>query len=259
MPLHGRNLIIKANGAVIAGAKSCTINIKADTIETSSPQQGQWKEYIAGRKGWSVDTSFLLPYNNGEIVHRMRFAVKDGRFMVNGSPTGTVTHICIWKGGVLADNIPQSNYSILGVRLTHDYLGQYLAVFVDATNESYHSDILTMCNGLFSTTFSNDTKYILAIGEAGGTEWRIVSTSATDTEELRVVLGQDWKPATSVLLSTAQMVGTSVTLIAENTDTGEILTGSAICTSWKITATLGNLVQGSFAFQGTSQLTPVSP
>ena len=259
MPLHGRNLIIKTDGAVIAGAKSCSINIKADTIEISSPQQGQWREYRAGRKGWSVDTSFLLPYNNGEIVHRMRFAVKDGRFMVNGLQRGTAGNICIWTGGTVVDNFPQSQYSLLGVRLTNDYVGRYLAVFVDATDASYHDSILTMCNGLFSTTFSSDTKYILAIGEAGGTEWRIASTTSTDTEELRVVLGQNWKPATSVLLSTAEMVGTSVTLVVENTDNGEILTGTAICTSWKITATLGNLVQGSFAFQGNSQLTPVYP
>lgn len=34
----------------------------------------------------------------------------------------------------------------------------------------------------------------------------------------------------------------------------EQLTGSAICTGWKVTATRGNLASGSFEFQGTGEL-----
>ena len=60
MILHGRNLIIKAGGTAIAAAKSCTIEVQADEIETSSPLTGQWKTYIAGRKSWKVDVSGLV-------------------------------------------------------------------------------------------------------------------------------------------------------------------------------------------------------
>ena len=34
----------------------------------------------------------------------------------------------------------------------------------------------------------------------------------------------------------------------------EVLTGTAIVKDWKITATLGNLAQGSFQFQGVGEL-----
>lgn len=60
MILHGRNLIIKTGGVAVAAAKSCTIDVKADEIEVSSPLTGKWKTYIAGRKSWQVDVSGLV-------------------------------------------------------------------------------------------------------------------------------------------------------------------------------------------------------
>ena len=61
MILHGRNLIVKADGVAIAAARSCDITIAVDDIETSSPSDGQWKHVIAGRKSWSVNVNFLVP------------------------------------------------------------------------------------------------------------------------------------------------------------------------------------------------------
>lgn len=60
MILQGKNLIVKADGSVIAAAKSCTLNIECEIIEVSSPTDGQWKHIIAGMKSWSVSTSHLL-------------------------------------------------------------------------------------------------------------------------------------------------------------------------------------------------------
>ncbi len=60
MILQGKNLIVKANGDVIAAAKSCTLNIESEIIEVSSPTDGQWKHIIAGMKSWSVSTTHLL-------------------------------------------------------------------------------------------------------------------------------------------------------------------------------------------------------
>lgn len=60
MILHGRNLIIKADGVAIAAAKSCTIEVKAKTLEVSSPNDGGWDHSIVGRKSWSVSTNQLV-------------------------------------------------------------------------------------------------------------------------------------------------------------------------------------------------------
>ena len=59
--LQGRNLIIAINGSTIAAAKSCSVDVQADTIKVSSPTDGEWEHIIAGRKSWQVQTSHLMP------------------------------------------------------------------------------------------------------------------------------------------------------------------------------------------------------
>lgn len=60
MALLGQNIIILRGGTAIAGVKSNEIQSGADTIEISSPNSSQWKEYIAGRKEWSVNVNYLV-------------------------------------------------------------------------------------------------------------------------------------------------------------------------------------------------------
>ena len=60
MILQGRNLIIKMNGQAIAAAKSCTIDVSAMKIEVSGPTSGEYEEYMAGRKSWSVAVGGLV-------------------------------------------------------------------------------------------------------------------------------------------------------------------------------------------------------
>lgn len=59
--IHGRNLIIKIGDTAIAGAKSCEIDIQGDNIEIASPSQGAWRDFIAGRKEWSISCGHLIP------------------------------------------------------------------------------------------------------------------------------------------------------------------------------------------------------
>lgn len=61
MAINGNNILIKLNGTAIAGCKSHEIQTGCETIEISSPSQGAWREYIAGRKEWSVSVSYLVP------------------------------------------------------------------------------------------------------------------------------------------------------------------------------------------------------
>lgn len=60
MILHGRNIIVSANGVAIASARSCEFTTTADTEEKSSPMNGMWKEYFVMRKGWSLSLSYLV-------------------------------------------------------------------------------------------------------------------------------------------------------------------------------------------------------
>lgn len=81
--IHGRNLIIKADGTAIAAARSCEVTITSESIEISTPLSGKYKEYIAGRLGWNVTTNQLVTdaVENlkmaGKIVTLMFYVKKD--------------------------------------------------------------------------------------------------------------------------------------------------------------------------------------
>lgn len=57
------------------------------------------------------------------------------------------------------------------------------------------------------------------------------------------------------MFDSVQMVGQSFTIHILQKYGLAYLEGTAICTAFKITATRGNLAQGSFSFQGTGPLT----
>lgn len=63
--VQGNNIIIgwETSTGVFTpfyASKSSTIQVGSETIEISSPTTGLWRDHIAGRKNWSVSTSFLL-------------------------------------------------------------------------------------------------------------------------------------------------------------------------------------------------------
>lgn len=62
MAINGNKIFISFAGSTtpIACTKSNEINTEADLIEVSSPVSGNWKDYIPGRKTWSVTVNFLL-------------------------------------------------------------------------------------------------------------------------------------------------------------------------------------------------------
>ena len=63
--MNGNNIIVYWNGTAIAAVKSNSIKTKADTIETASPTNGEWKTHIAGRKEWQISVSYLILTDNG--------------------------------------------------------------------------------------------------------------------------------------------------------------------------------------------------
>jgi hypothetical protein len=60
MIIQGRNLLVVADGTAIAGCKTCEVDADVDMLEVSSPSTGVWREYKAGRMGWSVSASTLV-------------------------------------------------------------------------------------------------------------------------------------------------------------------------------------------------------
>jgi hypothetical protein len=60
MAKNGNNIIVYSGGTAIAGTRSSEVQSGSELIEVSSPTQGTWRQYIAGRKEWSVTVGFLV-------------------------------------------------------------------------------------------------------------------------------------------------------------------------------------------------------
>lgn len=64
MILHGKDLriVVNDNGesVIVAGVKSCSIDVECDEIEISSSTSSKWKEYMSGRMSWQINLSFLV-------------------------------------------------------------------------------------------------------------------------------------------------------------------------------------------------------
>lgn len=55
------NVILVYNGtSLIGGMKSNDVQTDCDLDEKSSPSQGQWKEYLAGRRSGSIQVGYLV-------------------------------------------------------------------------------------------------------------------------------------------------------------------------------------------------------
>jgi predicted secreted protein len=58
--LHGEQIKVYMNGSVVALSKSCDIEVSCDTEEVASPTTADWRDFIAGRKDWTINVSVLL-------------------------------------------------------------------------------------------------------------------------------------------------------------------------------------------------------
>lgn len=204
MILHGRNLIIKANGVAIAAARSCDITIAVDDIETSSATDGQWKTSMLGRKSWKVNTNHLVP----SMARAASMA---------GTTVALSVELKGDMGGLafdgFCDNVTIQQSSVAGdVTILWD---KTLNKFVARTGNAIQG-------------------YLYYQSWSGGTEY--MEPSDYDIFVCDGVI-YTWYG---------------------NTLAAEKMSGNAHCLTWKCTATIGNLMQGSFEFKGTGPLTPAS-
>ena len=114
MILHGRNLIIKLGGVAIAGARSCEFNVQSDSIEKSSSTQGQFKEYIGGRLGWTCTCGHLVSEISGSasLVGRtvvLRCGSRGDTDYIEGRALVTS-----WKATGTVGSLTQGSFSFLG-------------------------------------------------------------------------------------------------------------------------------------------------
>lgn len=56
----GNNILVFLNGTAIAGTKSNEIQTECEMIEITNMTSAQWRQFVAGRKQWTVSTGFLV-------------------------------------------------------------------------------------------------------------------------------------------------------------------------------------------------------
>ena len=69
MVIQGRNIIIYEGGIAVSASKSCEIKTDVELIEISSQSSPVWREYITGRKGWTVNVNFLVMNMMDRLLH----------------------------------------------------------------------------------------------------------------------------------------------------------------------------------------------
>lgn len=97
MAQKGNNIIVLSSGVAIAGVKSDEIQSGAETIEIASATQQDWKEFIAGRKEWSLNTNYLLLADsrladllNVGTVYELAVTDREGNTTVSGRAILTI-------------------------------------------------------------------------------------------------------------------------------------------------------------------------
>lgn len=101
-------------GPIIAAARSCEVNVEGEQIEISSPSDGQWRNYLAGRKGWSISVGYLLgagtfPTEAEMVNTTVTLVVSDGTAMMQGQAI-----VKSWKATGNIGNLANGSFVFLG-------------------------------------------------------------------------------------------------------------------------------------------------
>lgn len=279
-------MIVTANGMAIAAAKSCELQVSCDDIEISSPNSGQWREFIADRKEWSVTTNHLVVNNHAYDCMVTAYAMahtgkdwpdKSSYGTVNGREltlTGMSRGLNMWlidkssyqQVGNLENFDTHGNLSGESARLV-TYLeglsGDYIVVIVSLDAFGMSAELQTKLNTLLgwptsvlSKCTTSERMAFAGIGDTAthkGTARLMIGAGATAKTKLLLVNGA---PLTNTPLRDAvARIGQTYTLqMHVDGLADDVLTGTAICKQFKVTGSLGNLAQGSFSWKGSGAL-----
>jgi len=112
-------LVLSQGGTALASTaiKSQDIQTEADVLEKASSSQQSWREYIAGRKGWSVTLSYLV-LTSDKILDLLKVGQTFSVTMMRiGDNTNKVTGCAILKAvkqTASVGNLAQGSWQLQG-------------------------------------------------------------------------------------------------------------------------------------------------
>ena len=112
----GNNILVFLNGTAIAGTKSNEIQTDCEMIEITNMTSAQWRQFIAGRKQWTVSTGFLV-LSGADITklltvgttYTLQFRDRAGSNIIEGQ---AILKTC--KISATRDNLATGSFSFQG-------------------------------------------------------------------------------------------------------------------------------------------------
>ena len=92
-----------SNNTVVAAAKSIEINVKCDTVERTSANNGLYREYITGRKDWNFQISSLVTSSQFYGAKTMVGTTYSVKFSLQGLTTALMSGKAICTQAKITD------------------------------------------------------------------------------------------------------------------------------------------------------------
>lgn len=287
MIFKGNDLIISVDGSALAAAKSCSVEVNAETIKVASPTDGAWEKSIVGRKSWSVSTSHLLMTNqpieamvegvavaNPDAYSGYNYSnsyVKIGNSTVDISQRGlTIVYPFLSRTpdnfDTYGDDETAAETAMSNMVSTLDALerGTIMAI-VSRDAYGMSATLKAKMESVFGISLTNivrvgryrDALVIIGSkGEFGTAECKHAVNMVGQTVHAKQYFSSGNTLRGTPLKDMLTKVGQEVTLrMRVDGLANDVLTGVAICKNGKTTGTVGNLLQGSFSWQGNGALT----
>lgn len=143
--LKGNDLIIKLDGTAIAAARSCSLDVRTQSIPVSSPQDGDWQHYRAGVSSWVVRVNCLVTGIQGMVLRRrqtytLRMVVRSlASDFVQGTAICTAINITGTRG-----NMAQGSFEFVGSGALTDGQGRMILVTSDNKQLTAQGEELTV-------------------------------------------------------------------------------------------------------------------
>lgn len=106
--MNGNDFLIYLNGLPIAATKSNEMATHCEAIEVSGPTTGSWREFIAGKKEWQANASFLVTnaIDIGKLIevgrtYTLAFRTRTGANTVSGQAICTECRITATRGTLI--------------------------------------------------------------------------------------------------------------------------------------------------------------
>ena len=268
---------------MLAGAKSCEVNVNCDDIEIASATSGSWKDRIAGRKDWSLSTSQIQAFgalptytieavgtsNNGLTTPQSYCTINGSRYA--GGTRGLQLRIFAWDSN-LARWVAQSattydTYATSSLcsdiaTVIDEAAAGSLVVITSFDAYSMTSTLASKISTKFNiplnsipTVSALRASFVLVgiVGQKG-----VTFTNADPGNQVHAQLLLDGlrdamtsSPVKNALLSVSTIYNIQIQVDGLG---GDRLTGKALCKQARVTGTQGALMQGAFSFAGCGEL-----